>query len=251
LECGLLSFCLNRENFLKVILKGNASYQLYFIPTLWIFYLFFPLFHKIYKVISGKWVLLSLLIIQVWFLYKDYFVKILTYADPIRITILGFFFFIIGMVAAHNKEKIHGLMQRRKYLLLTVMIFAAFYVFWEGKNRYYLTGNYLSYYSQWRPSVLVYTLLVGIVFFHIFEKPNFRSGVVEKLSALSFFVFFAHVAVLEAVWNLFGKNLFNIFNGSIYGRILFDLVFFGIVTVSVFFIAYFVHKEPKLSKLTG
>lgn len=48
------------DSFIKALLTGSASYQLYFIPSLIIFYLAFPFFHKLYKVIANKWVLIVL-----------------------------------------------------------------------------------------------------------------------------------------------------------------------------------------------
>jgi surface polysaccharide O-acyltransferase-like enzyme len=44
----LLIYNQNHDSFIRVILTGNASYQLYFIPTLCIFYITFPILHKIY-----------------------------------------------------------------------------------------------------------------------------------------------------------------------------------------------------------
>jgi probable poly-beta-1,6-N-acetyl-D-glucosamine export protein len=241
----------NHDNFFKVILTGNASYQLYFIPALCIFYLLFPFFHKFYKVLASKVGLLLLLILQVALLHQDYFVRDFRYPDPIRIVILGYFFFIVGMVAAKNREKIHLFIHKAKYILIPAMILMSYYVFAEGLRRYLSTGNFMAYYSQWRPSVLVYTLLVGLAFFHIFEKKGLQFSFVEKISKLSFFVFFVHVIILEKFWTLFGKNLFNVLSGNSLGKLIFDPVFFGAVVLGSFLLAYLFHKVPKLSKLTG
>lgn len=247
----LLVYNQNHENFIQVLLKGNASYQLYFIPTLCIFYLGFPILHKIYGIISNKFFLLFILISQIWILYQDYFTKPFRFADPIHIAILAYFFFIIGIVAARNKEAVNLFAHKWKYLLFIVTFGAGIYVFNEGVTGFLTTGNYLYYYSQWRPSILIYTILVGLVFFYLFEKNRLQFSIIEKLSRLSFLVFLIHVIILEATWSLFGKSLFAQLNGNIAGKFLFDPVFFGIVTFISFFIAFLLHKIPKLYRIIG
>lgn len=247
----LFVYTLNQDNFIWVMITGNASYQLYFIPTLCIFYLSFPLLHKIRKLIVNKWVLIILLMIQIRLLYLDYFIKKFEFEDPIRITALGFFFFVIGMAMAHNREKIHSLVHKYKYILFPLTGFFAFYVFGEGLTGYLSTGNYLKYYSQWRPSVLIYTVLIGLILYKFFEKYNFQHGIISTLSKLSFLVFFVHVIVLEATWNYFGKSLFNWLSPDPFGKIVFDFAYFGIVSASSFCLAYVIHKIPKLNKITG
>lgn len=247
----LLIYTNNRDNFIRVLLTGNASYQLYFIPTLCIFYLAFPLLHKIYKIISNKWVLICLFISEIWFLYRDYFISPYRFDDPIHIAILAYFFFIAGVVAARHKDSINLFVHKWKYILIPLAVLSGIYVFWEGFSGYLKTGNYLTYYSTWRPSVLVYTVLIGLVFFHLFEKTKLQFSVVEKLSKLSFFVFLIHVIVLEGVWTLFGKSLFNLLSGNIFGKIFFAPIFFGVVASLSFLIAFIAHKIPKLYRVTG
>jgi surface polysaccharide O-acyltransferase-like enzyme len=241
----------NSDNIIKVLLTGNASYQLYFIPTLCIFYLAFPLIHKIYKVISNKWVMIILFISQMYLLYNDYFIGEYKFVDPVRITFLSFFFFIIGMVASHHKDEINTFVHKWKLLLIPGVAVSGVYVFWEGFSGYLKTGNYLAYYSTWRPSTLIYAVLFGLVFFHLFEKTKLQFSLIKKLSGLSLFVFFVHVIVLEGSWSLFGKNLFSLLSGNVFGRLIFDPLFFGIVASVSFIIAFVVHKIPKLYRLTG
>ena len=241
----------NHDNFLRVILTGNASYQLYFIPTLCIFYLAFPLLHKVYKVISNKLFLVFLTASEIYFLYHDYFVVPFRFDDPIHIAILAYFFFIIGIVAARNKDLINAFVHKWKYILLPGTFLIGIYVFWEGFSRYLTTGNYLSYYSQWRPSILIYTVLVALISFHLFEKTRLQFSLVEKLSRLSFLVFLIHVIVLEIGWGLIGKAVFSAIGGSLAGKIIFDPLFFGFTAGISFLIAFILHKIPKLYRLTG
>jgi surface polysaccharide O-acyltransferase-like enzyme len=240
----------NHDNILRVILTGDASYQLYFIPTLCIFYLVFPLLHKIYKYISNIWVLILLSASQIWFLRYDYFIKPFRFVDPIHIALLAYFFFIIGIVAARNRGKIYSFVQKWKYIIFPGIILSGIYVFWEGWSRYFITGNYLSYYSQWRPSVWVYTILIGMAFFYFFEKMS-KFILFVNLSKFSFLVFFIHVAVLESFWSVIGKNLYNLMSPNIFGKSFFDLIFFTAVAGISFLLASMLHKIPKLNKLIG
>jgi len=211
------------------------------------------------KIISNKFVVLLLLLSELYLLYHDYFVNTFKFADPIHVAILAYFFFIIGIVAGRNKEKIIQFIQKWKYIIFSGAVLSGLYVFWEGRSRFLSSNNYFNFYSQWRPSILIYSIFIGLTLFFIFEK-KFQSNFLEKLikpnffqklSKLSFFVFFIHIAVLESFWSLAGKNLFNLITTNFFGRILFDPVFFGVVAGISFLIAFLLHKIPKLYKLTG
>ena len=241
----------NHENFFHVLFKGNASYQLYFIPALCIFYIAFPFLHKIYKIISNKWFLILLATSQIWLLYTDYFVKEFVFDDPVHIAILAYFYFMIGIVAARKKDAINQFVHKWRYLLFLTAVGSGIYVFWEGVSRFWATGHYLSYYSQWRPSVLIYTITLGLILFHLFENTKLQFSLIQKLSKLSFLVFLIHVVVLETLWTIFGKFLFTIMSGNLIGKSFFDIIFFGTTAGISFLIAYTLHKIPKLNGLIG
>jgi len=247
----LLVYSQNRENFFAILLKGNASYQLYFIPTLCIFYLLFPLLHRIYRFIANKYILLIILFSQIWFLYQDYFVKEFKFDDPVHIAILAYFLFIIGIVAARKKDVINRFVHKWEHLLFVTAAGAGVYVFREGVSRFSATGNYLSYYSQWRPSILIYTVTLGLILFHIFENTKLQFSLIQKLSRLSFLVFLIHVIILEMLWTTIGKLLFTLMSGNIIGKSVFDLIFFGTTAAVSFLIAFVLHKIPKLQRLIG
>jgi len=247
----LFIYSSNDDNFLRVILTGNASYQLYFIPTLCIFYLLFPLLHRIYRFIANKYILLIILFSQIWFLYQDYFVKEFKFDDPVHIAILAYFLFIIGIVAARKKDVINRFVHKWEHLLFVTAAGAGVYVFREGVSRFSATGNYLSYYSQWRPSILIYTVTLGLILFHIFENTKLQFSLIQKLSRLSFLVFLIHVIILEMLWTTIGKLLFTLMSGNIIGKSVFDLIFFGTTAAVSFLIAFVLHKIPKLQRLIG
>lgn len=228
----------NHVNFISVLLAGSASYQLYFIPALCIFYLLFPLLHKFVKYIS-KWpIILFLFILQVLILNHDYFIKNIQFTDSIRISILGFFFFIIGTITAHHKDFLINFSKKWKVILTLAFLGLGYYIFREGYNEYFRTFNINAFYSSWRPSTLLYTFVSGIFFLTLFEKINF-----QKLSNLSFLVFFIHTLIIEIIWKYTEKFMTPSFH--------FDLLFFILVCGISFFISFIIHKIPHISKLVG
>ena len=241
----------NHDSLVKVFLTGNASYQLYFIPSLCVFYMAFPFLHKAYSIISNKFILILITASQLAFLYRDYYVKGFELNDPIRIVLMSYLFFVIGMLAARNIDRINLFVEKWRKILPVIAGVSGVYVFFEGWSRYLSTGNYLSYYSQWRPSVLVYTISLGLTLYYYFEHTKLRSSIIAKFSEHSFFVFLVHVAILEAVWQVVGKSIFDIFRGGIPAKIIFDPTFFMVVTIMSFLIAKYVHKISKSSKLLG
>lgn len=241
----------NHDDLIHVMLVGNASYQLYFIPTLCIFYLLFPILHKIYKYIANIWVVLVLGVSEGILMYHDYFVRQVAFSDPIRVFILAYFFFVIGVVAARNKNKILEIVGRFKYIFFTAVPVLTLYIFEEGRIRYFQTYDIKSFYSQWRISVLIYTLVLGATLFYIFGKSKFQFKLLEKFSGLSYFVFFIHVIILEEIWKYFGYKLFDLIGKNIFGEVGFDSLLFICITIISFGIAYLIHKIPHLAKITG
>lgn len=241
----------NHDNFFWVLFTGNASYQLYFIPTLVIFYLIFPFLHRIYNVIANKWIFSLLLIIEVVLTYKDYYIREFAYPDPVHIALLAYIYFLIGMIAARNKDKIISFTKKFKYPFIFTSAVSGFYLFYEGFSRFLSTGNYLEFYSSWRVSTLIFTIAIGAIMFYFLDTSNLSFDFSKKLSNLSFFVFFVHVIILENAWNYFGHSLFNFMSQSFWGKMLFDPLFFAVVLSMSFFVAFIAHKIPYLKKITG
>jgi surface polysaccharide O-acyltransferase-like enzyme len=281
----------NHDNLFKVFLTGNASYQLYFIPALLVFYLTFPLLHKLFQKISneapqpnslgifsqassgaeslrsentslthrlmsevfakGDKILFVLsFILGVTLLYINYYIKAFDLGDFINVIILAYSFFVMGVFAAKNRDKIDIFVNKFKLFIAIPTTLLGLYVFWEGRSRYLLTGNYLSYYSQWRPSILIYTILICLTLYYIFEHTNLKGTLISRFSKHSFFVFFIHVAVLEFFWKYLGKSFFPV-TENFFGKVIFDPIFFAVVAIVSFLIAKFIHKIPKLIKLIG
>lgn len=232
-------------SFFTTLLFGAASYQLYFIPTLIIFYILFPLVHKNYRFIANKWILIILGLAQLFFLYQEYYIEPLPYFYPVSIALLNFYIFILGAVASRNLSFLQKI-GRWKILMTILTLAMAFIVFFEGKLLYLKTHNYLFFYSQWRPSVFIYSIILAGLMYVLFSKNDLNTIFVKNLSRLSFFVFFIHVIVLETFWYVFGRGAF-----SNTPETLFNLLFFLCVIGASYAIAYLAHKIPYLLKLSG
>lgn len=233
------------------LLTGDASYQLYFIPTLLIFYLIFPVIHRYYRFLTKLWIFIPLGIIQIILLYMEYYIHSLPFIAPIRIALLNYFIFFLGIVASHHQQRIMTVMKKWKYLVFFITVLLSFYVFFEGRNLYLKTSNYLSFYSQWRPSILFYTLFLTASLYFIFSKFQIFPALIKQLSKLSFFVFFVHIIFLEIVWNTVGNTLFTKTNTRIAENIWYDPFFFLIIASLSFLTAFIIHKSSFLTKLTG
>jgi len=239
----------NRDpNFLISLFRGDASYQLYFIPALLIFYLIFPFIHKYLKIIGNIWVMIFLFLIQMALLFYDYNIHQFLLFNPLRIVLLNYFLFIFGVVLSKYHHVFIRFINKWKFILLLGTIIFGYFVFYEGLNGYLSTHNYLAFYSQWRPSVLIYTVFLGGIFYWLFDKNIFNLSIIKTLSRLSFFVFFIHVIILEILWSLIGVKIFQL---QFAQNLWWDPVYFIIVALISFSIAYIVQKIPYLSKITG
>lgn len=240
----LLVYTQHSSNYLQALLFGSASYQLYFIPTLVIFYAVFPVIHLLKPILTNKWVMVILGCVQVWLLYMVYFVRPLPFVYPVSIALLNYYVFIIGIAAVGAQEKILKVVEKYRGLFAAAAIVLAGVVFWEGYSGYVSTHDYQKFYTQWRPSILVYTTVLAGGLMLVFNKLKTKVGWIAKWSGLSFFVFFVHVIVLENVWRVWGRLVFA-------GQWWFDIVFFGLVAGISFGAAYIAHKIPQVAKLTG
>lgn len=241
----------HNPSYISDLLVGDASYQLYFIPALIIFYIIFPFIHANYKIFANKWVVLFLGLTELALLSIEYYINPLPFITPIRIALLNYFIFILGVIGSHHHQKIIRFMQKWKLVIFSLTIASGLFVFFEGKNLYFATNNYLSFYSQWRPSVFFYTLFLTLSLYFLFTRWKFFPKLIKTLSRLSFFVFFVHVLILELIWRTWGSLLFHTTNTHIAENIWYDPLFFGVIVSLSFGVAYLVHKIPYAAKITG
>lgn len=241
----------NYDSFQMSLIYGSASYQLYFIPALFMFYLLFPVIEKVKKYLFHPVVFMLLFLIQLAFLYYDYYIKTLPLAFPVSVAILNFFAFLFGVYFAKHKDHIFSIVSRSRKVILLILMFLVVYIYYEGKIGYLKTHDYLAFYSQWRPSVFIYSLILTPYLMFKLSVKEYKLKLLEKSSKLSFFVFFAHIFVLFKIWDSFGKYWFSKIIDSTLERILFDLLQFTIVLSISFLIGSLTRKIPKLVKITG
>ncbi len=156
-------YTVHHSGFLSTLVNGSSSYQLYFIPSLLLFYLVFPLLHRVLGWLGKWWVFLILTAVQLWLLYLDYYQRGISLFDPLRICLLNYQFFIIGMLAARNTDRLKYWAGKIRYMLLIMPVLLVAYLFYESRSRYLASWNYIEIYSQWRPSIFALTvsLFVG------------------------------------------------------------------------------------------
>lgn len=238
-------------SFFQSLPSGNASYQLYFIPSLLVFYLLFPLIHLFVRVIGKPWVMVLLFLVQAAILFRAYFIAPLPYYYPISIAILNFYVFVFGAFASHSIETIVAIVQKFWGYFILLVVGLGSLVAYEGYSRYLKTLDYNAFYSQWRPSVLAYTIVLSAVLYVFLRKVHMKATFIKAISSLTFFVFFVHVIVLENVWRWFYPSVNALEGGRAVYQAWFDPVFFFMVAGISFGVAFIAHKIPFLSKLTG
>lgn len=239
------------SGFVSTLFQGSASYQLYFIPSLLIFYLIFPLIHQFNRYILNKWFLIVLGFFQLFLLIYDYYFKSLPFFYPLSIVLLNYFIFLLGVLFSHHQTLLITTLKKYKIYLFLLSIILAIYLYFEGKYQFQNTNNYLSFYSQWRPSVFIYTLTLAGSFYYFFNKSITQYHIIKVLSRLSFFVFFIHILVLELSWKYLFSQFITVSSLPSTQFFIFDLLFLSFIAFISFGIANFVHKIPLLTKITG
>lgn len=229
----------NSKSFLLCLFTGDSSYQLYFIPSLFIFYLIFPLIHRFLNFFSRKGTLLLLTLAQIVILSLDYYYHPLNLPYPISVFLLNFEFFIIGVLSSHCQQKILAFVKKHFKLLTLFFILLSLFITFEAKFLYYKSNSYLSFYSQWRPSIFVYSLISAALFYYLFNQLK-SVLVVTKIASFSLFVYFVHIIFIEQILKLFPATIFVI-----------PILPFLITLCLSYFGAFISSKIPYLSKLTA
>jgi len=239
-----------RFKFATSLIDGSASYHLYFVPTLLLLYLVFPLIHQNLRFVSKKSVLFAIIFANISLSIVDYYAGRLMLPEVIRIALLSITVFTIGMVTSHHKDLIQSFTNKyfSKLLIFLLILISGITI-----HVYFLTilNNTSGYiYNQYGPLNFVYTLLVALFLFALFEKKKPNAFLIS-LSRLSFFVFFIHVFVQFLVIKNVTLNLFPLLQGNKLLYLGFDIIQFVLISTISFGIAYLIHKIPYASKITG
>lgn len=236
--------------FLRTLIQGKASYQLYFIPTLILFYLAFPFIHSFLSFLKRPLILGGLILLQILILLYDYYYTNFAYPYVIRIALLSWGMFLLGMVASHYKERLFIFVKKNLWVFITTLVLLLPIIFIHSKMLYEATHRIGYIYSQYHPLNYFYTIvLMGVVYYLLEKRKEIKIFV--NLSKLSFFVFFVHVLVLNYVWKFIADPIINSSGKQIVNNIWFDPIFFILISGISFGLAFLAHKIPHASKITG
>lgn len=234
-------------DFLLHLLNGTASYHLYFIPSLVIFYILFPLLHVFIKFIKGPFFLLSIFIIQIGISFYNYYLQPIPLQESLKVALLTFSLFVIGMGAAHHLDRINNFAKNNFKIIVTLVLglIAGIFVHVFNLTQKYSTNSYI--YNQYGPLNYFYTFLISLIVIAFYSKRNDFKKLIVELSKISFFAFFIHVIILHYIWQV---ALIH-FDRSIYTSFVFDILIFLFITSITFITGYLVHKLPYVAKITG
>lgn len=238
-------------DFLSNLIQGTTSYHLYFIPTLILFYLLFPILHTLLPFVMKPPVLLLIIGMQAFLLIQDYYFQELHLPYDIRIATLNIAVFVLGMAASHIKESLYKIVNKYVLFFVLITIILPIVIFFHVKFLTITqhTSHYL--YNQYGPLNYLFTACLTSLLYWFFEKTHFLRNYFITLSKLSFFVFFIHVILITLIWDNY-LNGFEYFRNTMTLRqFWFTPVMFAVISTASFGIAFFVHKIPFSSKITG
>lgn len=232
-------------NFVSNLLTGDASYQLYFIPAIVILYLLFPFILKHKSFFLSKLFLSLLAIINIAILSFSYYQNIqIPLYSPFKIALFSSFPFMIGAYYALYKEKINLVISKKIFFIALATFVAGALLTTESYRLFTNTQNMDFIRNQWRMSIILYGLGVGILFSRLYTKYLTRwNKSISLLSNLSFGVFFVHVAILS--------SLFYIIDPYKLYSPLFLVITFIFTTSLSFLFAFTGSKLPIFNKLVG
>ncbi len=240
------------SNFLNQVIVGSASIQMYFIPSIILLYIIFPILHKYVYYLFKKWLFILLTLVQVLLLFVDYYNGGIGLTTPLRITLLSFYLFFLGIIAVHKQEQIQIYLKKYYIFIIVLLIASASTMLYESKVNYFNSLNINFITSQWRLSTYLYTITLAGLFFTFFQKKFTRFySLLQSFSRLTFFVFFVHVFFISLFWRLIGSYLFSNSTGHILENALFDPLVFLFVTSLSFLLAYSISFVPKLRWILG
>lgn len=249
-------------NFLQNLLSGNASYQLYFIPTIIVLYFFFPFFMRLKKFFFSNIFLSIFFTTQLLLLLYMYFAQDsfnLILHPTLRNAFINSLPFLIGGAVGLNPDILKSIKKLRWVIFFTAVGSLAA-MMWETREMFLLTKNPEFVRSQWRITSPVYALSMCLVLAEFYNSLITRTHgrIKEKvnkyvllMSNHSMGVYFVHVAVISLFWRLLGSYLYSLTQGHVVYSLWFDILQFFALAVTSFGGIYILGKVPVLRDIIG
>jgi|GEM_PF-1267285 len=238
-----------------LLLDGSSEYHLYFIPALVFLYLLFPLLLSKLTFLMKKKTILMLSLLQILLLSVNYyfgFDKATLIPEGIRVGILNFYLFFLGIITVRKREVVLGYINKRFFSIVLLTILALIISIYESFQLYYRVNNTYFIGSNWRVALNLYTIgLASILYVVSSHVGKFVKSAVVFMSGLSYFVYFIHVLFISFFWRFLGSYLFYKSNSHVVEQLWFDPFAFVFVSVLSFGSAWIVSKIPKISWILG
>lgn len=232
-------------SFIYNLLTGNTSYQFYFIPTICVLYLLFPLFIRYKNVLLSKQFVLLFFIIECILLYFVYYntYQIPLYS-PLRNALINLSPFLIGIFLSKHYDRTKRFLTDNFYLSIIIAAVTGTIIVAESALLFVGSKDIIFLRNQWRPSVLTYALSCGAMLYVLYERfLNKYNRVILWFSTYSFGVFFIHVALMYPL-------LIIIDTYRLYGLISF-ILFFTVTISTSYILIYVSSKLPKIGRIVS
>lgn len=239
-------------NFFRQLLFGEAAIQMYFIPSLIILYILFPLLHRFLSFFQKPPVLILCTILQIIILSVDYYQGSFGIVTPVRIAVLNIYLFLIGMTASKKMPEIYEYVEKYFFLLLSLLLVSFGVCLYESRINFLRAYDSNVITSQWRVSIYLYTLTLSALL--ITKLRNISSKyarIIQKISQLTFFVFFIHIFIISLFWHIIGSYLFSKSASHVIESLWFDPLVIIFVSVISFLIGYLLSFVKKIRWIIG
>ncbi len=197
--------------FFNSLLRGDASYQLYFIPAIIILYIFFPIVVKNKNIFLTKRFILFLFFTEAIVLFFAYY-KSFEFSSfaPIRHAFYNLLPFILGIYFGVKNIDLFKLAKNNIHKIFSFKYILVFILFFESLVAFYNTGATVYLRNQWRLTVMTYGIIESLFLYYLHVKylTQFDRWI-TYFAKYSFGVFFVHVAILHYILLVFGNLLFH------------------------------------------
>lgn len=194
------SYPVSVEFFVKKLLLGDMSYHLYFVLIILQFYLLFGLFNRLFKKFSAHYLLVVMVVINIFFM------KYVRFWGIDRFFMQYLSFFALGFYFCKNYQAIKEKVSKYKYvlaigyILMTVLVAQQFYQHIILMNPYDVFQDNLFWSIFSIVAILFYYYLALFI-----ERSNFSrlKDILKKISNGSYYIYLSHPFMLMIAVRIF------------------------------------------------